>query len=92
MNALSLSHAPRPSLERPLDKDLRGYLETNRDTVTKMCETDGSRLPRSALDAEGYSIERVCFDSVRVTSANLTQVCGKILDRLAKATKSRPEC
>ena len=33
MNALSLSHAPQPSPERPLDQDLHGYLETCRDLV-----------------------------------------------------------
>jgi hypothetical protein len=28
MDSVSLSHAPRPSPERPLDQDLRGYFET----------------------------------------------------------------
>src|SRR6516162_170508 len=33
---LTVSHAPPPRSQQPLDKDLRGYLETNRDVVTRI--------------------------------------------------------
>jgi UbiD family decarboxylase len=33
---LTVSHAPPPRSQQPLDKDLRGYLDTNRDVVTRI--------------------------------------------------------
>ena len=33
---LTVSHAPPPKTQQPLDKDLRGYLDTNRDVVTRI--------------------------------------------------------
>jgi hypothetical protein len=33
---LTVSHAPPPQSQQPLDKDLRGYLDTNRDVVTRI--------------------------------------------------------
>jgi len=34
--ALTVSHAPPPQAQKPLDKDLRGYLDTNRDVITRI--------------------------------------------------------
>ncbi len=36
MNALSISDARPPDPARPLDRDLRGYLESNADIVTRI--------------------------------------------------------
>jgi hypothetical protein len=33
---LSVSHAPPPQPQQPLDRDLRGYLDTNKDVVTRI--------------------------------------------------------
>jgi hypothetical protein len=33
---LTVSHASPPRSQQPLDKDLRGYLDTNRDVVTRI--------------------------------------------------------
>jgi hypothetical protein len=36
MVAFSVSHAPPPRSQQPLDKDLRGFLNTNKDVVTRI--------------------------------------------------------
>lgn len=66
MNALSLSHAPRPSPERPLDQDLQGYLETCRDIAL-------DRLAQHISPAR--IVELACMAGVR-------KFCNTVHDRL----------
>ena len=81
---LTVSHAPPPKAQQPLDKDLRGYLDTNTDVVTRITKPV-SIDDVGALSAQSEQpilfeniIEKPGFRLVRsVSSASIT--CGRSL-------------